>query len=588
MTAAYRRWWCLPAQIAAAVVLATGIDLLFAAARGWTLRAEMLPTVVVEAALLLPVVIPLVLLLARVRAHGRRLSLRPWLGTAVVGALGAFMLAGAFAWRPTGLTMLRAPTRSVEGPGSAARPNLLLVVLDTMRADHLGLYGYPRPTSPWLDGFASRAIVFETAISPSSWTLPAHATLFTGLFPRTHGADIVPRGTGTSLARLGRDADTADVRALSPAAVTLAELAKRADMETGAICANSAYLHREFGLDQGFDTYVDAVGSDARHRPMGLAFGRWLGLDRFRTFRRLIQANERSYLLAPEVNALALRWLAARRDRRFFLFLNYMDTHVPRVPPRRYRRLFPAAMHPAPVDVDAIRSRTRSVLPAEREGLVDVYDASVRFLDGELQRLFAALESQGLLEHTVIMIVGDHGESLGEHHDVEHANGAYASEVQVPLLLGLPGQRSGRRVAEVVHLADVLPTLVGLLALDLPPDVQGASLLSAERRFPAVSFTAPYRDLAIAYPRYYRRSHWAIYRDPWVLISRSDGERELYDFRADPDQERDLAATHPAEVAGLSAELLRFQGEIQPRFERETLHLDEESRQRLRALGYSN
>ena len=585
MTAAYQRW-LVAAKIAAAVMLATGLDLVLAAAGGWTLRADVARTVAMEAVLLLPVVAPVVLLLEI--AMARRSRRRPWLGTASMAALGMLMLLGAVALPLNGRSMLPEPTRREAPSASAARPNLLLIVLDTMRADHLGVYGYPRPTSPWLDGFAKRAVVFETAISPSSWTLPAHATLFTGLFPHAHGADIVPSGAGTSLARLGREVDTADVRPLSPAAVTLAELAARAGMETGAICANSAYLHRAFGLDQGFDTYVDPIGSDRRHRPIGLALGRRLGLDRHEAFRHLIVANERSYLLAPEVNALALRWLAARRDRRFFLFLNYMDTHVSRMPPSAYRRLFPGAERPARVDVDAIRSRTRSISPAEREGLVGVYDASVRYLDAELQRLFAALESQRLLDHTVVVIVGDHGESLGEHHEIEHANGAYATEVQVPLLLALPGQAGGRRVAEVVHLADVLPTLVELLALAAPPEVQGASLLGAERPFPAVSFTAPYRDLAIAYPRYYQRSHYAIYRDPWVLISRSDGERELYDFRADPNQERDLATARATVVTELSAELRRFEDQGRPRFEHEAAPLDEETRRRLRALGYPN
>jgi arylsulfatase A-like enzyme len=586
MTAAYQR--CLvAAKIAAAVMLATGLDLLVAAAGGWTLRTDVARTVAMEAVLLLPVTIPFVLL--RELAVARRSRRRPWLGTAAAAMLGALMLAGAIAMPLNGRSMLREPIQRDAPSASAKRPNLLLVVLDTMRADHLGVYGYPRPTSPWLDGFAKRAIVFETAISPSTWTLPAHATLFTGLFPRTHGADIVPSGTGTSLARLGRDTtDSTDVRPLPAEAVTLAELAGRAGMETGAICANSAYLHRPFGLDQGFDTYVDPVGSNRSRRPIGLALGDWLGLDRHEAFRRLIVANERSYLLAPEVNALALRWLAARRDRRFFLFLNYMETHGTRVPPSGYRRLFPGAESPARVDVDVIRSRTRPISHAEREGLVGVYDASVRYLDAELRRLFAALESQRLLDHTVVVIVSDHGESLGEHNEISHGNGAYATEVRVPLLLRLPGRRAGRRVAEVVHLADVLPTLVDLLALEAPPGVQGASLLGAERPFPAVSFTAPYRDLAIAHPRYYQRSHYAIYRDPWVLISRSDGERELYDFRADPNEERDLATTRATVVTELSAELGRFEDEVRPRFEHEAAPLDEETRRRLRALGYLN
>src|SRR5262249_19352582 len=152
--------------------------------------------------------------------------------------------------------------------------------------------------------------------------------------------------------------------------------------------------------------------------------------------------------------------------------------------------------------------------------LVDDYDASVRYLDGQLERLFADLEAAGALEHTVVLIVGDHGESLGEHHELGHANGVYASEVHVPLLLRLPGQAAPRRVPDVVDLADVLPTLTELLHLERPPVVQGDSLLAAGRAHPAIAFTGPYSDLARAHPRYYARSHYAVYRDPWVLISR--------------------------------------------------------------------
>jgi len=618
-------------RLVAALVFATGLDVALSASEGWAVRAEAARTLAAEAALLLPLVAAGLLLFRRVlspdsaallaaaapvlglrilrNAGGREMAVvlgvavavlllvvvrarrgpRPApRATAGLVAAGVVLLAWAI-WSPLpGRSMLRPPAPGTGVAADAGHPNLLIVMLDTMRADHLGAYGYPRPTSPWLDGFAAQSVLFEHAISTSSWTLPAHATLFTGLFPRAHGADVIDDGKGMSLAQLGRLDDTASVRPLSPAAVTLAELAAKAGMETGAICANSAYLYRVFGLDQGFGTYVDAVGSRPDHRPVGLSLGLRLGLDRFRPFARVIDANERYYLLGPEVNTLALEWLEARRDRRFFLFLNYMDTHEPRVPPLHHVEQFPAAERPVPVDTAAIRGRVRPILPAEREGLVDVYDASVRYLDGRLEHLFAELEGRGLLEHTVVLFVGDHGESLGEHQELGHANGVYASEVHVPLILRVPGSPP-RRVPDVVHLADVLPTLVAALHLESPPGVQGTSLLAPEQTFPAVAFAARYPDLVRSFPRFYDRSQYAVYRDPWVLISGSDGNRQLYDFRRDPAQANDVAAARPDEVATLSAELARFEQAVQPRFPAEAGGaVDEETRRRLHALGYLN
>ena len=623
--------------VAVAVVLATGLDVALSALEGYAVRAEGIRTVAVISTLLLPLVVGILLLheaarrltgfaLARTPVSSALLAgALPVLGLRVVRAASARELAVALGlglvvavlvrvrradgrapfaptalavtglalllvaiWSPLpGRSMLRPPAPGRGGPADASRPNLLVIMLDTMRADHLGAYGYPRRTSPWLDGFAAQAVLYEHAISTSSWTLPSHATLFTGLFPRAHGADVIEDGAGMSLAQLGRLEDTASVRPLSPAATTLAELAAQAGMETGAICANSAYLYRVFGLDQGFDTYVDAAGSRPDHRPVGLALGLRLKLERFWPFQRLIDANERYYLLGPEVNTLALRWLEERRERRFFLFLNYMDTHEPRVPPLRYLPEFPAAERPVPVDTAAIRSRARPILPAEQQGLIDVYDASVRYLDGQLAHLFAELAARGHLEHTVVLFVGDHGESLGEHQELGHANGVYASEVHVPLMLRLPGAPA-RRVPEVVHLADVLPTLVDVLHLEHPPVVQGTSLLGTERSVPAVAFAAAYPDLVRAFPRFYDRSQYAVYRDPWVLISGSDGTRQLYDFRRDPAQANDLAATRPDEVAALSAELAKFEQTVQPRFPVESGAMDDETRRRLQALGYLN
>jgi arylsulfatase A-like enzyme len=656
---------------AAALSLATGIDLFVAAATGYPLRTDAALLAALDAVLLAPFVLPIlatlaatswmrraprmcialaalapVVALAGVRATGAR-----GLGLAIGGpaavlaallavdvrgrrgaprgaelaaavALGGVLVVLAVMLPRPGRDQLNAPEPRIGAVAADDAPNLLVIVLDTLRADHTGLLGYARPTTPWLDAFAARATVFPHAVSSSSWTLPAHATLFTGLFPRAHGADLIEGEGGTSLAALGRLEDIARAHPLSPAATTLAELAQQADVDTGAICANTAYLYRFFGLDQGFRTYVDAPGTRPSARPLGLSVavgaGTWFRRDHdgprpdaaaatpvgeARTEdaaspprglravaewgRRRIQSNERYYLLASEVNDLALRWLAARRDRRFFLFLNYMDPHAPYLPIGRYRGLFPAADAPQSVDLDAIRERRRAIRPQERGPLVDAYDAEIRYLDDHLRMLFAQLEAWGLLDRTVVLIVADHGESFGEHNEMGHGNGVYESEVHVPLLLRVPGQREGTRVERLVHLVDAFPTLVDLAGLPRPPLMQGVSLLGeATRPLPPVVYAGRYHDLVRDHPRWYDRTHQALYQDAWKLVARSDGTTELYDVRTDPEETRDRAADEAGRVRDMRTLLAAFDAAVGPLFGSGTEAMSPEALERLRALGY--
>jgi arylsulfatase A-like enzyme len=239
--------------------------------------------------------------------------------------------------------------------------------LDTLSANHIGLYGYPRPVSPWLDGFAKRSWVFEHAVSSSSWTLPAHATLFTGLFPRAHGADLSENPGAAKPQELDRLGSFSQAQPLSQEASTLAEIAKQAGLDTGAICANSGYLHGFFGLNQGFDTYVDILPNRKEAEPTGI----WFISRLYRPVRWRANANSQAFLIPTEVNSLALRWVNNVRERRFFLFLKYMDTHDPYLPLGKYRDLFPAAWPPRVIDQAAILGRDRKILFEEREALVD-------------------------------------------------------------------------------------------------------------------------------------------------------------------------------------------------------------------------
>jgi arylsulfatase A-like enzyme len=496
-------------------------------------------------------------------SESRRAPLTARARDAVLSAVAVAAVAFAAASAPAaGRAQLAAPREEPATPATRDAPNLLMIVLDTMRADHLEIYGYGRPTSPWLARYARQATVYERAYSSSSFTLPAHATLFTGRFTREHGAHAVDAAHGLTLADVGRDTDQAPVAALPQSAETLAELLRGAGLETGAVCANTAYLYRAFGLDQGFDTYVDAPPLARRWRPAGLGLG--MRVWPIQRVRRMLTSNERYYHLAPEVNKLALEWLDARSDRRFFLFLNYMDPHGPRVPLGPNRQKFAGSGRPR----------------------IDAYDAETRYLDDHLAALFEALEERGLLQDTLVVLVGDHGESFSEHGNVGHGLSLYEPELRVPLVVKMPGQTQGKRVGRFVHLVDVLPTVLDRMAVAPPAGLRGQPLTTAKR-------TAP----LVAYLGQHGRSfeEVATYREPWKLIVRSQpgpgaGEArrttELYNVVADPLEREDLSARMPARVQELAQELAAFERGLPERTDAPTPAPDARTRERLEALGY--
>ena len=186
----------------------------------------------------------------------------------------------------------------------------------------------------------------------------------------------------------------------------------------------------------------------------------------------------------------------------------------------------------------------------------------------------------------LLVVIGDHGESFGEHHDLGHGNGVYESEVRVPLLVRTPGQREGQRIRRAVHLADIAPTVLEILYLPRPEGVEGTSLFAASRSLPVVTRTERFAPLAEAHPEFYDVAHTAIYRDRWKLIQRSDGRTELYDLEVDPGEDSNRAPVRLDLVEELREELARFEASVVPRFETKVEEPTPELLDRLRALGY--
>ena len=295
---------------------------------------------------------------------------------------------------------------------------VLLISIDTLRADHLGCYGYSRDTSPNIDTLAGQSILYSHAISSAPLTLPSHSSMLTGLTPPHHQ---VRDNIGYQLHQ---------------STLTLAEMLKQNNFATGAVIAAFA-LDSQFGLDQGFDTYDDEI---AEANP---------GVFKF--------ANERD---AADVTKLANQWLHKHAQEDFFLFVHYYDPHLPYVSHEdfSFRYLFP--------------------WPSVR----DKYDGEIAYTDHYVGRLIENLKRLKLYDSTLIILTSDHGESLGERKERGHGFFTYHNPIHVPLLVKLPGLDTSATVNEVVGLIDLVPTICKLTGIDLPARVQGQDLCARFRQ----------------------------------------------------------------------------------------------------------
>ncbi|MEM1183243.1 MAG: sulfatase, partial [Acidobacteriota bacterium] len=373
---------------------------------------------------------------------------------------GAAVFVGVAAWRLLGASPFDLglePAAERVGRGTP----VILLVLDTVRADHLSLYGYPRSTSPELDAFAADAVVYEHAVSTSSWTLPAHASLFTGLFPLTHGALRLPGldAEKASLAEKGIHRPAYPLPAETP---TLAEHLQHEGFQTAAMVSNFAYLDPVFGVDRGFDTYFNVRNTPVKPMILRLVDRRLMPLPWARRHWQV-------YRSAEQINRLAVEWLEAQGTHRFFLFLNYMEAHLPWGPHQPGLRYAEFAAEP---ELPA-RPRGTPAPTAEWKERVDLYDSNIASLDAELGHFFGELKRLGLYDRSLVVITSDHGESFGENDADGHGKSLNEAEVWVPLLVKYPDSHDPGRRSERVQLVDLVPMITETLQRPFPARVDG-------------------------------------------------------------------------------------------------------------------
>ncbi len=438
-------------------------------------------------------------------------------------------------WLQERIALARAP----EPPAGA--PNVLLIVMDTVRADRLGAYGYARPTTPFLDELARQGVLFERAVANSSWSLPSHVTLMTGRLPGEHGG-----------ATIGHSFD-----GRFP---TLARVLASRGYATGAFVANAGYASCARGLGDGFQRYEDsfAPASQIMDRVYAAKLNKYLfsRVGRFDPPREWNSARTLSHTL--------LEWVDARGHRPFFAFLNLMETHYPYAPPEEFAARFADGVEPVRLEQwSPMRNGDHPIDPVLLKRASDLYDASLASLDDQLRELFTELDRRGLNDNLLVIITSDHGESFGEHGLLEHQIALYADQIHVPLILRMPGKiPASARVAVPVGLHQVAVTIAKFTATPGHP-------------FPGIPLDDFWRSAAPAHhgvisevaggawpgvPKF-----WPIYKgtiqsyvtEQWHLLLTEDSGVELFDWKADPREEHNLALDpgHTEVVAALRQRL---------------------------------
>ena len=461
-------------------------------------------------------------------------------------------------------------------------PNILVISLDTTRADHLSIYGYGRDTTPRLAELAGDSLVFTNCVSTSTWTLPSHASLFTGLHPRTHGATLAGSrilDVDLTSAPLVEPDKVGLARPLAAEHETLAEILTARGYATAAIVANHSYLYRYFGLAQGFQYYDDSPGMLLRRQPNAARLGRTLS----REFLR------RKYRSAEDITSEAIDWLDSIGSQPFFLFLNFMEPHSPHVIPRDFRlysglRRRETWMPWLLEDVEYTR-RPGTWSPHEADVYSGMYDDAIRSMDAEIGRLIVNLEQRGLYDGLMIVVFGDHGELLGEHGLVGHIGRTpYEGLVRVPLLVKYPGGMHHGKWDGRVQTLDLFPTILDAVQIEPGDAVQGEILPEVAHEIVLEQFV--HAALAESDPGLFDRETRALYRGRYKLIATSRGELELYDLDADPREEADLSAELPEVLGELLAALAEWETGT-PFYRRDVEERpSEHALQRLKSLGY--
>ena len=440
------------------------------------------------------------------------------------------------------------------GPPADERPNVIVLLVDTLRTDYLGSYGFPGEISPNLDRLASESVVFENCYANAPWTPPSVGTLFTSLYPQVHGLNRFAD-------HKFRDPDSGKLRGsvLADDAVTLAETLRDAGYSTAAFVANP-WLRSDLGLGQGFDLYDDSSVSKT--------------------------------VPATLLTVAAREWIEERpRDRPFFLYLHFMDVHEPYESPREdFDAMWEGLFDADERLIDILPPKYLETRPSWADDEMRKrlaywrarYAAGVRLFDRRVAGLLGFLRESGLLDTSYLVLTSDHGEELYEHLGWGHGDSLHEHQLRVPLIVR-PPQPSSRRVANHVRLIDLMPTLLAVAGAEQPGGLQGvdvSGLLGGE----TLATPLPVYSTGIVDEP---EVHSLIDGRYKLVVDLERDSPELYDLESDPEELENVASRESVRVESMLERLeLHIVETTAVELEQRTIELPEELHESLRGLGY--
>lgn len=450
--------------------------------------------------------------------------------------------------------------------GKGERPNIIFIVWDTVRRDHLGVYGYHRNNTPYLNKRIAGSVIYKNAFSVSGNTLPSHSSMFTGLYPYSHGAHGTMRNNKPGSPHSYRTT-------LSETFSTLAENLAKQGYTCGGISSNYVYAGKSVNMDQGFDFFDDSKN----------VFFPAIDVQIHLLFLDLLNRFTRVYLYFPafspttnakDVTDRALKWIDSTTDRPFFLFMNYMDAHSPYFPPPELACHF----------TNRQEARIRKDGPmndAEVAWLNSQYDACILYLDRQLGRFEQELEKRGLFEDAFIVLVSDHGECLGEYGLIGHGYDVFPELVNIPLILKYPKEKQTGTVSSPFENRSLFYLVMKMAGVNLnvPKSEWGAiceeyTALGADYRQGDGNSSASTMSRAVFF-------------DEYKLYSYNTGEVKLYEYLKDPYEKNDLAKNLPDKVEKGKSLINKFLDTMPPyKQERGDEKLNKKEINDLKALGY--
>ncbi len=451
-----------------------------------------------------------------------------------------------------------------SSPVSPSVPHVILIVLDTVRADRLSMYdGHPETTKN-LAKFSRDALVFENCISSSSWTMPSHASLFTGLYPSEHGLQSSTKKTGNNNPSASR---------LSEKFITLAETFKENGYCTCAIVANNI-MHPNSNLYQGFNHVDWRLNVGKLYYDYG--FSPIMHLFSFLT--NLYPKNVHYTRPADIINKEVFNYLEKNKHSPFFMFVNYMDAHGPYRSPTSFSSLCFAKKWPQFFRLKLHLQKAIGRIDKERldSFLLSQYDGEIAFLDEQLGKLFLYLKKAGIYDDSLIIITSDHGELFGEHNCYNHGGPMYQGAVRVPLMIKFPFAEKTGQQEDYITLSDLYPTILSICNMPVPEGISGNEFGRGS------SIVSEVNEEEIG-------EHWAIYDGKYKYLKFESRISELFDLKADPLEKNNLSKKFPEITREMEIKLKEWQkkhgSKFQDAIEPEKV-LSEEELEALRALGY--